>query len=146
VMEDTGDSSARPWPAVERATPKVLVILGITFVAVTMLVHSDEGSRSPAEPLSGQTLEGRRVWNRHNCNACHQIYGMGGYFGPDLTNAFSRRGPQHIRNVLENGFGNMPDLGLERSEIEQVVLYLGAIDRTGTFPQRTWPPEGLPNR
>ncbi|HLG43082.1 MAG TPA: cytochrome c, partial [Planctomycetota bacterium] len=130
----------------ERATPKVLIGLAFTFAAVTLLVHSDEGARPPAEPLTVQALEGRGVWNRNNCNACHQIYGMGGYLGPDLTNSFSRRGPQHIRNVLEKGFGNMPDLGLGRAEIDQVVEYLHALDRTGTFPQRTWPPEGLPNR
>ena len=32
---------------------------------------------------------GRIVWQKNNCQSCHQLYGLGGYLGPDLTNEMS---------------------------------------------------------
>ena len=32
---------------------------------------------------------GKQVFQQYNCIACHQLYGLGGYLGPELTTAFS---------------------------------------------------------
>ncbi|MCH7870146.1 MAG: c-type cytochrome, partial [Planctomycetes bacterium] len=34
---------------------------------------------------------GLAIWRENNCQACHQIYGYGGFLGPDLTNLMDRR-------------------------------------------------------
>jgi len=42
--------------------------------------------------FSEKALQGQQLWQQNNCFSCHQIYGLGGYLGPDLTNVYSQRG------------------------------------------------------
>lgn len=126
----------------ERATPAVLFAFALAYIAISAMTYADEGVR-PA-PMSDEAREGKRAWERRNCSACHQIYGMGGYLGPDLTNVWSRRGSNHVARVLTEGWQDMPNLNLAEREIERLMDYLEFLDTTGTFPPRTWPPPGLP--
>ncbi len=71
--------------------------------------------------------------------ACHQIYGLGGYLGPDLTNVLERRPAAYVRAVLSNGIREMPDFQLSEQEIEQLVAFLKYFDTPGTFPARGRP-------
>ncbi|MNT87874.1 hypothetical protein D3C72_2283510 [compost metagenome] len=66
--------------------------------------------------------------------------------GPDLTNEYSLRGGPFIRNVLINGFGNMPRIPMSNQDADALVEYLKYVDSTGQFPQKKpWPLEALPN-
>ena len=38
---------------------------------------------------SEKAVSGRIVWQKYNCQSCHQLYGLGRYLGPDLTNVVS---------------------------------------------------------
>ena len=58
--------------------------------------------------VSEETSKGKLVWQQYNCNACHQVYGLGGYLGPDLTNIYSRKGPAYIKAFLQSGIATMP--------------------------------------
>ena len=42
--------------------------------------------------LSKKAINGENIWLKNNCNSCHQLYGLGGYLGPDLTNIYSTKG------------------------------------------------------
>lgn len=75
---------------------------------------------------------GKKVWQDKNCIACHQIYGLGGYLGPDLTNTYSEKGPDYIKAFLRSGTRVMPDFQLSENEMEQLVRYLQHIDESGT--------------
>lgn len=128
----------------ERMTPGVVLGLGMFFFALTLFVHLDSG-RAPTAPLSEGALSGRRVFQRHNCAACHQLYGLGGFLGPDLTNVVSRRGQGYVRAVLLFGMGNMPTPALTETEVNQTLEYLSELDGSGHYPLTRWPPPGLPN-
>ena len=68
-----------------RARQGLMLALVCAFVAQTWLVYADPaGKRTPLSPLAAR---GRALWHRRNCQSCHQIYGFGGFLGPDLTNA-----------------------------------------------------------
>lgn len=87
-------------------------------------------------PLNPQALQGQALWQQYNCNSCHQLYGLGGYLGPDLTNTFSNtaKGPAHIKAMLNTGIGSMPLFYFSNNEKEALVAYLKAVDQTGYFP------------
>ena len=51
----------------------------------------------PVEEQS-KTNRGKALFQQNNCIACHQLYGLGGYLGPELTNAYS----DNNRGELEN--------------------------------------------
>ena len=83
-------------------------------------------------PASAEALEGKRLFQKYNCSACHQVYGLGGYLGPELTTAWSdpHRGEHFIRAFLQAGGRTMPNFHLDKKEVEALVQYLKYIDST----------------
>jgi nitric oxide reductase subunit C len=107
------------------------VLLGglvLCFGLQTALVYLDP---CPSEPLAQEAAAGRRIWHRNNCQSCHQLYGFGGFLGPDLTNAASRLAPQRFVRLLNEGSGRMPAFDLSVDEAAAVMAYLWAMDETG---------------
>jgi len=82
--------------------------------------------------------EGKMVWQQYNCNACHQVYGLGGYLGPDLTNVYSKRGPAFIQAFLKTGTGAMPQFHLSEEETNSLLSYLKDIDASGKSDPKTF--------
>jgi len=116
------------------------------FVFLGMTVDSlrQMGARTHAENLSAQVVEGKRVWQHYDCNDCHTILGIGGYYAPDVTKSYSTRGGVWLREFLKDpkkiypAGRQMPDFHLADGEVDSLVAYLkwvSAIDTNG------WPPE-----
>ncbi|MCC6784488.1 MAG: cytochrome c [Planctomycetes bacterium] len=100
------------------------------FCVQTSLVYLDPtADERPA--LSELALTGRRIWHRHNCQVCHQIYGFGGFLGPDLTNAAPRLTRARLDEILTQGNAQMPAFHLTPAEIDAVQQFLVELDRTG---------------
>lgn len=76
------------------------------------------------------------LFQRKNCIACHQIYGLGGYMGPDLTNVISApgKGPMYIKAFLTVGTERMPNFHLTEAEKDDLVAFLTYSDKTGVSP------------
>ena len=106
----------------------MLGILALCFVGQTYLVYSDP---TETRVLQGEELAGRRVWLANNCQACHQLYGFGGFLGPDLTNAASRLQKPQLADRLVLGEGQMPSFDLPEDEVEALWKFLSAMDETG---------------
>jgi nitric oxide reductase subunit C len=102
--------------------------LVLCFGFQTALVYLDPAG---SEPLGQDAAAGRRIWHRNNCQSCHQLYGFGGFLGPDLTNAASRLAPQRFVRLLDEGSGRMPAFGLSVDEAAAVMAFLWAMDETG---------------
>lgn len=111
----------------------VLVTLFITYSAFLYVNPTSSGSN-----MSPAADKGKAVWQQYNCNACHQVYGLGGYLGPDLTNSYSFRGPDYIKVFLENGTGIMPDFHLGAEEISDLLAYLQYLDSSGNADPRSF--------
>ena len=75
---------------------------------------------------------GKLLFQEYNCIACHQLYGLGGYLGPDLTNAYSDiyRGELYIKAFLQNGGRRMPNFKLTQEQTEAITSYLKYVDST----------------
>ncbi len=114
----------------------MMAVLVCCFVLQTYLVYSDPPPETP--PLNERALEGRRIWHAKNCQACHQLYGMGGFLGPDLTNVTERINGFRLRKVLTKGSLAMPAFELERKEIAAVGAFLAAVGKTGRGQARRY--------
>lgn len=88
--------------------------------------------------MSDEARRGQMVFQKYNCVACHQFYGLGGYMGPDLTNVISNRGDAYATAFIAAGTASMPNLGLSPDELTDVVAYLGFVDTTGTYPPENY--------
>ena len=82
--------------------------------------------------------QGKMNWQKYNCGACHQVYGLGGYLGPDLTNTYSKRGEDYIKTFLKGGTVVMPNFNLDDKTIHSLVSYLKDIDASGKSDPRTY--------
>ncbi len=125
-----------------------LLVAGLlaAFVCQGFLVYTDPVA-AERPPLSAEAQRGRSIWLAKNCFACHQIYGFGGFIGPDLTNAAQRVPRARLDELLTKGSKQMPAFGLGKAEIDAIEQYLRAIDRTGQGQarQRVPPPVAAVN-
>ncbi|MBL4657342.1 MAG: cytochrome c [Flavobacteriales bacterium] len=113
-------------------------VLCMSFLAMSLSVYvNTENVDRGSELMSAEVMQGRQLFMDYNCTSCHQIFGLGGYMGPDLTNCYSSDGgPQRAEMWLRNGFGAMPNLELSDQEISELMAFLAYIDRTGTSPPK----------
>ena len=103
------------------------------IVKQTYLVYAD-----PNETLrlSETAILGRRLWQKNNCQSCHQLYGYGGFLGPDLTNASVRVEPVQFTAVLTEGVEQMPAFNMSPEEIDALGAFLSEMNETGTGQAR----------
>jgi len=88
--------------------------------------------------ITKMAADGKMTWQQYNCSACHQVYGLGGYLGPDLTNVYSSRGPGYIKAFLANGTATMPDFHLTAVQMNAITEWFKTIDQTGSSDPRTF--------
>jgi len=104
----------------------------------SITLYTQNTSASSNSILSEQALEGEKLWQENNCTACHQIYGLGGYLGPDLTNIASnpKKALQYAKAFFNSGIKSMPKFNFTEEEKEQLASFLEAVDRTGFYPNK----------
>lgn len=68
------------------------------------------------------------------CSRCHGEEGTGGMFGPKLRGIVQRKGEEHVREAIRNGFmeedeEEMPPFAqkLSEEEIEQVLRFVATL-------------------
>ena len=110
-----------------------MILLVAGFLTYSGILYSNLPAKDNSTTLQ---MEGKMTWQRYNCGSCHQVYGLGGYLGPDLTNTYSIKGPAYIRAFLQHGTRVMPDFGLNESEMTALVAYLQCIDQSGSADPR----------
>lgn len=110
---------------------KLFAGLLFSFSAYSMFVYTQPAHKYDRE-ISGAEA-GKIIWQQNNCVACHQIYGLGGFLGPDLTNVYSAesKGPEYIKAFVRGGTNVMPAFDLSETELEQLVSFLEHVDASG---------------
>lgn len=115
---------------------KILIFGGLltAYFIYTGFVYT-AGTSIPQQPAAEQTpliREGQAIYQQYNCMACHQLYGLGGYLGPELTTAYSDpgRGPGFMRAFLQAGGPRMPRFGFSEQQINALLAYLQWVDAT----------------
>lgn len=136
-------------------TAKIIFYVGtlssaILFLVLTVDTHRQVKALTHADQLTEEVVAGKRVFQKYNCNDCHTILGFGGYYSPDLTRVFSRRGEAYIRmavakpdSLYANSFRRMPQQHLSQQEIADLVSFFKWVDNIDTHD---WPPQDSKKR
>ena len=84
--------------------------------------------------LAADAAAGRQIADRW-CSSCHVVAGSGGSGATDAAPTLAsiakdpRRGPDWVRQWLNDPHPPMPNLTLTRAEIEDVIAYLENLAR-----------------
>lgn len=114
----------------------LVCILFISFFTYSIFLYYNLPNPNHIASIKAQS--GKLIWQKHNCNSCHQIYGQGGFIGPDITNSYSTRGPEYIRNFIKQGTSTMPSFSLSTFELNELLSFLQHIDSSGSADPRTF--------
>ncbi len=113
------------------------VLIGMTVDSLRQV----QAGRTP--PVSAAVAHGKAVFQRNNCNDCHTILGIGGYFAPELTKVAVRRDTAWIRSFLTNPQATkpgttMPNQRLLAADVTGLVALFDWVRRIDT---NDWPPK-----
>ena len=114
----------------------VMIVLLAAFLCYSFYIYSALPVKNPTPDKASDS--GKLTWQKYNCNACHQVYGLGGFLGPDLTNVYSVKGENYIQAFLKTGTTIMPDYHLTEKEIKDLTTFLKAIDASGKSDPKTF--------
>lgn len=107
----------------------IFSILIISFLVYSIYLYTHLPFNS--DSVDEKVLQGKKLWQEKNCNACHQIYGLGGFLGPDLTNVYSQKSPEYIKVFIQYGTVVMPKFSLSQQELSSLLAFLKSVDETG---------------
>lgn len=117
----------------------------VLFLLLTWDTHRQVEVLSHVDKLSPQVIEGKRIFEKYNCNNCHTILGFGGYYAPDLTKVVRRTGEDGIRfrvrspeKAFANSWRKMPRQHVSDAEIENLIAFFTWI---GEVDNNDWPPQ-----
>jgi nitric oxide reductase subunit C len=119
----------------------IFSFLSLGFIAFSFSIYLKPVFSSPNTDFEQQQAGlGRLVWQQYNCQSCHQLFGLGGYLGPDLTNVYSAPGKGEIliRAFLKSGVEPMPTFNMSEREISQLMAFLKALDACGIADPRSF--------
>lgn len=122
---------------------KIMIFIGLftSYVFYSLVVYTR--GTAPSFELKGkiatQVAEGKFLFQKHNCISCHQLYGLGGYLGPELTTAWSDplRGELYMRAFLQAGGRTMPNFHFTAEEVDAIMQFLRQVDSSATTYKKT---------
>ncbi len=102
------------------------------YIAYSAWVYTG-GTESVVE-MQLAAKNGKRIWQQSNCQNCHQLFGLGGYMGPDLTSVTTdkQRGANYARAIILSGGNNMPNYHFTTSEADDIIAYLDHVNKAAT--------------
>lgn len=108
----------------------VFIVLFSAFIFYSTRIYTIGTDKNPN---SDQFRNGQLVWQKYNCQACHQLYGLGGHKGPDLTNIFSEPGKNraYLNGIILSGGKEMPSFPVDSIEMNALLDFLQGVDKTG---------------
>lgn len=132
-----------------RSQAKIFFIVGTTICSVVFLgLTVDTFRQMPIitneQNLTPQVIRGKHLWDENNCMGCHTLLGEGGYYAPELTKVYERRGPEFIRAMLKDpeamypGKRKMQRYNLPDEDMDALIAFfkwIGEMDLQG-FPPK----------
>lgn len=109
----------------------IFLVLCVLFLVYSFGVYT--AGTSNEQLYVEDFRKGQQLWQKHNCSACHQLYGLGGYLGPDLTNV-ADKGKDYLSAFLKSGLKSMPVFSLTPEEEQALFVYLTKVNESGYFP------------
>lgn len=132
----------------EKALRNIFVFGTLIFLLILAAMTVDslgQVASARTAQLTDQVVAGKVVWQNKNCNDCHTILGIGGYYAPELTKTFDRRGGAWLRAFMQNPQKvlpgtTMPNQNLTDQQAADLVEFFQWVSLVDT---NNWPPQPI---
>jgi len=106
----------------------VVAIVGLTYVGASA-APAGVVKIPPTDGMTQSERSGLTTYNEQGCTSCHQIRGLGGHTGPDLSRAGFRWEPADIRRqIVSPKDTKMPRYDqLTQQQLDDLVTYLTSL-------------------
>jgi len=122
------------------------IFFSAVFIVLTVQSMTTLPKRTHSDKITASVAHGKNIWMDHNCNDCHTILGIGGYYAPDVTKIYKEKGRDYLTAFIKSPEKTtqmsrvMPNLGLTEEETKAVVDFLEWVSNINT---NDWPPKPL---
>ncbi|MGB0639336.1 MAG: c-type cytochrome [Myxococcota bacterium] len=96
-------------------------LLSITLITLLIGCGKEADDSGTVEDFES-SVNGAEVYST-SCAGCHSADGTGAT-GPSLVEKVPQLSDEDLLDVIENGTGSMPDMGLSTPEADAVFLYV----------------------
>lgn len=116
--------------------------MSVVFIGLTVDTFRQIPTITNQREMDPRVVKGKHLWDVSNCMGCHTLLGEGGYYAPELTKVYQRRGEPFIRAMLKDpqamypGERKMEQYNFTDEQIGDLVAFLkwiGTMDLNG-FP------------
>ncbi len=137
--------SRRPW-SVAAVVFMVISLGALTFegnqAKWSPLIDAATSAPIPASitaGLTGDQVQGAKLFSQKGCTTCHAVGGSGGLKGPDLSYVANRLNQAQLITRVLNGGPNMPAFGgnLTDSDTKALVDFLQTLKSPSQLPATT---------
>lgn len=117
----------------------VVIFIGLTIDTVRRVPEQTKQTN-----MTEQVIQGKDIWDKNNCMGCHTLMGEGGYYAPELTKVYERRGPAWMKMFIKDpqamypGERKMIKYNFSDAEIDDLIAFfkwIGEMDLNG-FPPK----------
>ncbi len=120
--------------------PKFLFIsLSIIFIGFSISVYLMPLKQHEKNKFNKwEAVQGRLIWQENNCHVCHQLYGLGGFLGPDLTNVYAKfnENEELLKMFFKGGIKQMPNYSFSQKESKLLIEFLKQCNQSGIADPR----------
>ncbi len=115
----------------------LLVLVGMTINSL----YQVSTTRTPQ--LTDAVVAGKQLWQQKNCNDCHTILGIGGYFAPELTQVIKRRGAAWVQSFIVDPQATKPGTTMPNQALvdTQAISVVAFFQWVGSVETNGWPPQ-----
>jgi len=114
------------------------------FIGLTIDTFKRIPAQTNQDKMDASVVRGKHLFEKNNCAGCHTIMGEGGYYAPELTKVFERRGAPFITAMLTDPYAMYPGqrkmvkydfTDEEKQDFVSFFKWIGEMDLNG-FPAK----------
>jgi nitric oxide reductase subunit C len=106
------------------------VVCAGAFILLTIDTIQRVPAQTHQENITEAVIRGKDHWDTNNCAGCHTLLGEGGYYAPELTQVYTRRGETFIAALLKDpeamypGQRRMVKYNFSDEQISDIIAFL----------------------
>jgi cytochrome c551 len=109
---------------------RIALLLSLTLALACGDKSDDTGSSTDTSSDGGSDgasgLDGASLYSS-NCSGCHGSDGTNGSGGPSLADEVPGKSDAELIEIMQNGEGSMPPIGVADDEAQAIVDYLRGL-------------------